>query len=304
MSRLIHRYAALPHAFQMSRATITVFVEGRETDSYVYGRLCAEVVDPRLNPFAIHIMRADELPQVGSGGKDILVALFKYLRDRAALSKSGSYTTLFFLDKDLDEIDRKKLRSQHVVYTPTYDVEGLIFLHGNVADAAAAALSMPPTDPFGIGPTSSWCISRAQNWMEWIALCLTSRHLAAGIADYGSPSRVNDPLHGPADPLLIGTIQTQISSRTGVSLPKVIDMYGRKLAKVRKLLREDRISTVFKGKWYFDVLRSDVVSTHARFANTAGFHNAIRSALIVNLDYKAEWAKTFRDRVSILTASV
>ena len=70
MNRLRHSPSGYLRYMQMSRFQIFAFVEGKENDPYVSGKVCDSVCRPVGVSYII--CRAQELPE-GAGGKQTLI---------------------------------------------------------------------------------------------------------------------------------------------------------------------------------------------------------------------------------------
>ncbi|MEW6406223.1 MAG: DUF4435 domain-containing protein, partial [Chloroflexota bacterium] len=257
--RLRHSYSAYLRAMQISRTDLFIFVEGTQSDSYFYGRVCESTRGLRVR---YEICMARQLPG-GAGGKQALLNFFSFLRQRRALVSlfAGRNTTcIFFLDKDLDDLQHKKKRSAHIVYTEHYDVQNYIFMHGNLLTAAAAAASVDPGRLRAeLNDAPGWCRRIAELWREWIALCLcvSEEHISCQ-ANYRVLSQVQTRPCGPVDAAKCGNL-TRVAARKG-RLP-VADL-RLKLAgttsKVDKYYARGQHHRVFKGKWFANVLADDI----------------------------------------------
>src|SRR5438445_2421225 len=141
MSRLFHSWAGFARGMQISRTQLFVFIEGQDNDPYFYSKICESVCVPAGVSYEHRVAR--ELPG-GAGGKGALLIFFQYLRRKRLLLsdfKGKRTAAVFFLDKDIDDVLRTRVRSPHVVYTEYYDVENHLFAAADLAEAAAAAAS-------------------------------------------------------------------------------------------------------------------------------------------------------------------
>ncbi len=89
----------------MSATRVFILVEGRHTDVFFYGELSRPVCE--AVGLEREIVRADRVS--GSGGKQSLLALYRYLEARDSLTERSKGTgmeswCLFYLDKDVDDI--------------------------------------------------------------------------------------------------------------------------------------------------------------------------------------------------------
>ena len=104
---------------------------------------------------------------------------YDFLRARKALVSTfkGKKTIIGFLvDKDIDDILRRKRRSPHVVYTKYYDVENHIFAAGDLREAAASSASLNRQSLSTVMPNSAvWCKSKADIWRDWVKVCVLAK---------------------------------------------------------------------------------------------------------------------------------
>ncbi len=219
MARLLHSFAGYIRSMQVSSTNLFVFVEGKQSDPYFYGGICGST--PGLDS-RYEIRLAQQLPG-GAGGKQALLGFFAFLRKRKELVSSlgGQKTTsIFFVDKDVDDLQRKKKRSPHLVYTEHYDVLNYIFLHGDLQRGAASAASVDPARlNVQLRDGAEWCLRTAKLWRDWISICL--RMLEDGIscaANYRVASRVQARPSGPTDAVLYATFTSTIARRAGLAV--------------------------------------------------------------------------------------
>lgn len=184
---------------QMSDFPLFVFVEGRDSDPYFYDRLCHSVCAPRRIKY--QVVRANRLR---AGGKQALIAFHAYLQTVSSLIdgfKGKRTTSIFFLDKDLDDLMHRKLMSDHVVYTKFYDVENYLFVYGDLLGASCAASSQShETLERVIGKPAEWRRDSALLWREWVVLCIFARkHDVRNCPNYKmGTSPINVPSDEPA----------------------------------------------------------------------------------------------------------
>jgi len=301
LARLTRDYRAMRRAFQMSNVQLHVLVEGRSTDDYVYEQICKIAAEGR----SYRITRADQLTPAHAGGKEVLLGFFDFLRNQAALSEPSHHTTLFCFDKDIDDVERKMRRSEHVFYTMTYDIEGAIFSTVDLRRCAAAAASTQEHAVDWLGPPGTWCQVAAGRWREWVALCLLSRAVGANHANYGSTSRVNDPSHHPADPSKVSALLGQISAASSLSFAQIEARYQRRLRKVRALELSGDVDRVFKGKWYSRILALELKSRVSDISpSEPALEASLKATALILGDYDADWAASARARISQLALSV
>jgi hypothetical protein len=284
----------------VSRSKIHIFVEGRETDPYVYSRLCEDELSPLGLEFKV--TRADELdPIPGSGGKVRLLGFFDYLKSTGSLCgefKGETYATLFMLDKDIDDVLSKRRRSRHIVYTETYDIENYLFLEGDLPTAVAIALGIDRTLVSGWLPSSTgWCNATSTNWIHWTSVCLMcKRAQIPGIGNYSAPNTVNIPLHGTCDASEIENVMIRITIASGLSRTEIDDQFRRAKDLVTRRCRSGRPDTVFKGKWYPNVIASAAESHHpTEYRHCKSFRQSVLSVLQATLNWSGNWSAHIRN---------
>src|SRR5262249_11363245 len=142
MSRLRRSVNGYLRSMQMSSHALFVFVEGKSSDPYFYGKICHSAMSQSGKTYCI--CRAAELPG-STGGKQAVLGFFQYLRNRGSLLddfKGKKTAMLFFVDKDIADFLHRRLRSEYLCYTAYYNVENYIFRHGDLAEGGALASSM------------------------------------------------------------------------------------------------------------------------------------------------------------------
>lgn len=284
----------------MSRFSVFAFVEGKDVDPNFFARVCHSVCRPR--GLECQVRTARELPG-GAEGKQRLVSFYRYSSRRRTLrfTFNGKLRVLvFFLDKDVDDITRRRCRSKHVIYTEHYDVQNYLFRHGDFVNAVSAAASLDPNE---ISEhrifTSGWCLSAARRWKEWIVLCLFSVLYADGrVVNYGSVSKVNSPANGALDQSRYN--QQVLALRQASQLSQAQFERGvRKLTgKIEEHFARGNHDLVFKGKWYAKLLEDDLKDAFGNRGYFQNFRQKVVSALIISLDFRQPWADYLRTCVA------
>ena len=298
MSRLIHSRNGYHRYMQMSRARAFVFVEGKTNDPYFYGKFCESVFHP--TGIIYQIVRAQELPG-GTGGKQSLDNFFLFLRRRKELIsnfKGKTTGTVFFFDKDVDDLLRKQRRSGHVVYTQHYDIENHLFAEGDLGEAGAAASSLDGYSmKTGLGNYENWRRRAAEAWKEWVKLCLFARKKNINCeCTYSLSSRINNPLYGPVDPTAHAFHLNILKAGSGLSDQQFSEAFRRVSRLVDELYARGDHDRVFKGKWYSSFLDAEIRSiAGARPINSNGLVNRLISAIALTVDYNRPWAENFKE---------
>ncbi len=299
MNRLRHSYVGHLRLMQISSSHLFVFVEGKVSDPYFYAGICASIPDLRVR---YEICTARQLPGT-TGGKQALLSFFSFLRQRRVLVSSlgGQNTTcIFFLDKDVDDLQRKKKRSQHVVYTKHYDVENYIFLHGNVLTGGASAASVDPAILRSeLNDAPSWCVRTARRWREWISLCLcVLEENISCEANYRVVSRVQTRLCGPTDARRYAHLTRNVARRCGFRVAVFRQKLATMTRKIDRYFGRGQHHRIFKGKWFSTILADDIDRIMAgRPYYSSGLTSRLTSTVAATLDFNESWADHFREPI-------
>lgn len=305
MNRLRHSYAAQLRILQLSSNNLFVFVEGKQSDPYVYARICASI--PNFHA-RYEICLAEQLLGASGGGKQALLSFFSFLRQNNALVSSlgGKKTTcIFFLDKDLDDLQSKKKRSPHVVYTEHYDIQNYIFLHGNLLNGAASAASVDPTILCAeLSDASKWCLRIAELWREWISLCLhVLEENISCEANYGVASRVQIRPCGPTDTNRYDHLTCNLATRCGLPVTVFRQRLATTTSKVDIYFAKGQHHRIFKGKWFSTVLADDIDRIMAgRPYDRNRLASRLASSVAATLDFTEDWAVYFKNRIRKVSA--
>jgi hypothetical protein len=295
VSRLRHRFSGFVRTLQISRHSVFAFVEGKKIDSNFYGNICRGVCDRSNLSYQIRLAR--ELPYK-TGGKCTLIRFYRYLRrNKKLIMNFGSKKAalVFFLDKDVDDVLRKKCRSTHVIYTKYYEIHNHLFLNGDLVKAVAVATSI---DENRIRHSTffrnNWCRSAAHRWREWVILCLFSRIYRVGNRNYGACSRINSPINGFVDDNLFKAEVKKAQRCLGWTTNKMHAMLSRVEKIVDRHFANDSQDTIFKGKWYSTLIEQDLREFfRGKNVDISGVANRIEYVLAATLDYKAPWTEHF-----------
>jgi hypothetical protein len=286
---------------QVSRANVFVFVEGK-TDQYFYSKVCEAVLSPKGLDFEICL--AQELPKT-TGGKASLLKFFTFLSRASSLMDDfggRKRVSIFYLDKDIDDILKKTRTSEHIVYTKYYCLENHFFANGDLVEVlAASACLLIRTVRNGL-PNSNdqWRRNAAETWKDWIKLCVFSRKRNINYdCNYGvNSSRINGAPYSTVDPGLYGVRMTQLEQRSGLSARGFKLSFGRVSRDIDELFDEDEFDSVFKGKWYSLFLASD--ARRIGGMAVAALPDKVLAALQVGIDVRAAWTRHFRNPLAVV----
>ncbi len=238
---------------------------------------------------------------LGGGGKGILSQFFQLLLGHGALiERSGPYPklTVFFMDRDADDIFRKLKTSAHVVYTLYNSVENHVFREGDLQGSIAVAASIDVRAIQNQIPNpDAWRLQCARTWRDWIGLCLTAKKLRlTHPASFSKQaSAINGPADAPTDPVSLANCIAGMQALARVPRPS----FDRTIAASRRLtdslFRQLRHDLIFKGKWYtsFAIRDAEIAAGGPAF-NRRGFEDRLIGALIATIDFDGGWAEHFR----------
>ena len=286
---------------QMSQAVVFAFVEGKQSDPYFYGQICAVVCNQRQ--IAYQICKANEIPP-RAGGKKALLEFYDFLRKRKVLRTNlGGKDTVavFFPDKDIDDIVRRCRRSRYVIYTQYYDVQNEIFLNGNLSQGCAAAASL---DPARLAPllssSHSWCKKAAERWREWVVLCIIAA--LKGISqqcNYGVLSMVQSPVNGMIDASKLARRKADMERKSGMAPTDFAVFHESVRRRVRRLYSSGQQDKVFKGKWYSILLDEDIKRLMGQYEyDKHRLSSKVTSAVAATLRFTDIWALYYTNRLA------
>jgi hypothetical protein len=297
---LRHDLLALARAMQVSKTQVFLFTEGHENDPYFYSKICEAVCSPAGISYEHRSVR--EVPP-GAGGKNAVIAFFKYLRRKQLLVndfKGKRTAVVFFLDKDIDDILGTRLKSLHVVYTKYYDVENHLFAAADLAEVAAAAGSFDKARIAGaIGNSDDWRARNAALWKDWIKLCVfAKKRKIRSEQNYGVTSRINDPPNRPADAAELAARLAQLQAATGLPANKFRRAFARVSKLVENLFAEGSHDIVFKGKWYATLLDAEIRDIAAgRPSSDQNLTGRLLTGLALTVRFDDPWAEYFRTAI-------
>lgn len=298
--RLVHTPAGFLRYMQMSRASVFAFVEGKQHDPFVFGMICASVC--RKRKLTYEVCKACELPD-GAGGKTALLAFHDHLRRRRALrSVLGGKAThaVFFLDKDIDDILRRRRRGPHLVYTRNYDIQNDVFRDGWLLQGVAAASSIDPgvLTPL-LGDGRRWCRQAAERWRDWVILCIVAACLRINHqCNYRVVSQVQCEDTGAPDPRKVAQMKASMLAKSGVDAATFERSFQSVERRVRRIYGAGEQDRVFKGKWYAAAMDEDLARACGQDGyDRKGFVSRVTAAIAATLSAEDGWARDYCGRV-------
>lgn len=245
----------------MSSDRVFAFVEGR-LDRRFFDRLFFQVCNPRDIGYQIFAMK--ELDG-GTGGKSALISKFQEFRRIGLLAHTAfgkSMVCIFLADKDSDDFTRRQLRSAHLIYSPTYDLEGHLFSCGDLTRALADACGITADQAKQILPDAKyWLQSAVARWKDWVALCLVSQIKGINCGcTFERISQVNpDPLAEP-DSAQVAAFKLKLASRLGISQQDLDAIFLAASRRVDRSIRTGQPLRYFKGKWLSHMMQQQLAS--------------------------------------------
>jgi hypothetical protein len=231
---------------------------------------------------------------------------FEYLKDRGALFDDfqGKKTlSVFFLDKDVDDLTGRIMDSPHILYTEHYEHENYLFRHGDVVTGAATAAAIDPAViRQTLGDVPRWRRGCADLWRDWVTLCVYSQiYNVTSIPNYGVRSRVNTDCFGDIDAALLEGHRRDLSQASGISEVDFELRLAVITTRVNDLYRQNKHDSVFKGKWYASFLENRVrTAAGVGGYDQNGFEGRLLAAVSATLDIGDPWADRFRKYIEQL----
>lgn len=295
MSRLTHSFAGFRRSMQLSSAILFAFVEGKSDRSF-YSQFCDRVGFNTTIPYVVVL--SQELTGT-SRGKQALVEFFEYLDSSGSLFQNlqgKKSLAVFYLDKDVDDLTARIRNSQYIVYTEYYELENYLFIHGDIARAAAIAAELDlVTIRAVIGEYEPWRRRCAVLWKEWVVLCAYAQvHRLRSVVNYGVHSFINPGIAGPVDSNLLAQYQEIVFQVSGLSNDDFNISMKTLAAEVEALYRAGNYDRVFKGKWYaLFILDAVRIAAHGRAYNLTALKEKLYATMAATLNFDQPWTGYF-----------
>lgn len=285
MTRLTHTESGWLRAMQISSAQVFAFVEGGLDRPFVERliRLFAQS-DTKFKVIAIKEIHD------GTGGKMALLKHFRLLKKKGLLlaTKWGkTFLSLFFLDKDADDVLNRKIKSSHVAYTPAYDLEGSLFACGDLSQALADACWITQEQSIALtGDVNKLLSDVSTHWSDWITLCLISQYKRKNIGcTFERISVLNTAPLQPPDASLLEQWKSNLRSTLGCTDVNFEKLYLKFYRVVIQSINVGEPLRYFNGKWLKFVLQKLLES--APKIPDANINSATERALTVLVSHVA-----------------
>ncbi len=300
--RPTHSQAGFLRKMQMSNNRFWILVEG-SLDRSFYSQICSN--NKAVKGVAYTIALAQEVSGYNGNGKQHLLNLYRYIRQRKKLVsflENKKTVILFILDKDVDNFEKTKAKSLHVLYTEYYSVENYLFRFGNLCSALASSAHLDirsVTERIGFDPFI-WTKKAAKNWKEWVQFCLLAKKLRINdIRNYGLKS---SPIHsGPYDTYNLSKLKalyrkakksSSVKSSRFDNISKQVNRY------VDRLYLTGKHDLIFKGNWYGKFLVEDAKkAAGSRRYLRRNLEDRILTCLLTTMDFCDSWAAPFHGRL-------
>lgn len=301
MNRLKHQASAYWRSLQISEAKVIFFVEGGLDRPY-YERFIEKSCSSASLKYKICAIK-----EIGGyqGGKAGLGALHDDLLQENKLSSTHfgkKMAVAFFADKDVDDICGFLKNSVHFIYTPTYDVEGMLVQFGNFPQAIADSGGLTRSQVQSVfGNTNDWLEKYVENWVDYITLCTISHKHSINIGvTFGSLSNINGDNHQPVVQEQLNHWQEKIKNLTPISDEDFLELYRSISQKITQSINEEMPMRYFKGKWV-----SSLIQTHLKNnltladASLNSIGEKIITALLASVSANDECPHFFNYKTSI-----
>lgn len=305
--RLTHSPRGFLRHIQMSKHRLWIFVEGLLDRSF-YSHICTS--NQGLKEVSYTIALAREVPEFSGNGKQALLDIYCYLRERRALInklEQKSTGVLFMLDKDIDDLEGTRRRSAHVVYTECYCIENYLFRFGDLSSALSAAAGLDLRSvTMQIGLDSlAWTRRAAQNWRPWVEYCLLVKQLRIrNTRGYGlASSQMHVTAYSPCSASKQTRLLEDARKNSGLTSAKFGAQRERVANAMKRLYSRAKHDVVFNGKWYGNFLAEDAKrAAGSRQYYRLRLEQKLRPCLLGTLDFSASWADRFHSAIDCMTA--
>lgn len=251
MTRLVHSAQGYLRKMQISSTQFYAFVEGRLDRTFFDKALSQAFSEKSIN---YQVVSMKEIPP-GTGGKQALLGFFKLLRNRKMLSTTAfgkKMVCSFMADKDADDFCKKLLRSKHLFYSKSYDLESHLVACGDFHRSLAEACGITRDQARQlIKDQKLWLKRSVGHWSDWIALCLISQAKSVNVgATFDRVSQVNpDPL-SPPDLQAIDSYKKRIREALAMGEEDFENIFAVSKSAVEAALKKNEPLRYFKGKWF------------------------------------------------------
>ena len=297
-NRVRHSQSGFIRRMQMSQDRLWIMVEGL-FDRAFYGRICEANKSTQQCSYKICLPR--ELPDFTGDGKKPLLSMYKYLSMHKLLTSKfrGEKTSvLFLLDKDVDDLTRRRIRSKYVIYTEYYSADNYVFRFGDLC-AALSSWSLLDIRSIKrqIGEDAiRWTENAATNWRRWVEHCILVAFLGIkGVPTFRTAgSLIHDGPYGNIKTAELSCLANLVMQKSGLTREQFEATQEKIAAFVENVYRKGAHDKIFNGKWYRKFLAKDAqLAAGGRQCCTRGSEEQLAQSLLVTLDYTSGWTDCF-----------
>lgn len=308
IARLQYSQGGFERALQMTSAAVVTIVEG-VNDILYYEKLLSEYLKLKKRTFTFQVRTPREV-RGQANGKPALLDVFLRLRKKKKLAwrdaTDTNHSIIFIADKDYDEISKRKLRNDQLIYTPGVCIENAKFDSGDLLAAIECCVGRTlPTD-FEFSK-AEFKISCLEQWRDWVIYCVACE--ISGVAPRKNRAGMSLMHHGKThvvDSAKVLSIFAEFKLALGSEEEGEIYISRAKRI-VQNAIRTAEVDKVFCGWWYPHFLAIMVerispayTSGAARVRNTQGFY----SHLLHKIDYSCKSAQFLFDGIDSATVGV
>lgn len=297
MTYIVRDARAWAQRFAMDKKELWAVVEGAYRDTPFYDGLLNSLLD-RAN-YTIILAEQISVDGIVAGGKDHVLAVAELLQGDDVLRQENSETrtsVVFFVDKDDDDAHLERRHPPHVIETEFSDVEAEIVCRADKVRAISASYSLFP-DPSWVSEVSTAEHRLAHEWKDWIELRLAAAICQSRGARFAGLPPTHSLKYGELDSDRIARLASKIADTNA----GWIEARHRARQLIESRAKANELPRLLKGKWlpgYLDhLVRS---STGRALPRVSPDH--LMSTLLLTIDFSADWAEYFRDRISRLIA--
>lgn len=274
MNRLTHSIGGFIRSHQITSAQFIAYVEGG-IDRPFFDKITSYICQNKKIKHQIISMR--ELPG-SAGGKIALLELFKkHKNSKSLLSRKfeKSVVYAFFVDKDSDDFCKKKIKSEHLIYTKTYDLEGHLFCCGDLQRALSDACGLTLQQAQKLIPDQyDWLTNISKNTKAWITLCLISqiKRVNCGCT-YDIVSPINPDPSAKPNPIKLEEFKSRLANKLSMKRDDFNSLFISIEDQLEIAIKAKQPLKFFKGKWLTHALQSHLKTRPKppdTLANSAG----------------------------------
>jgi hypothetical protein len=240
------------------------------------------------------------------GGKEALIDFFDFLKKQNKLINSFQEKisiSFFIFDKDIDDIKKKKKRSQHILYTEYYCLENYFYIYGDLARASAISSSFPiGLFEHDLSNSDSWRFRSASYWKEWIKLCIFSSLFCSHGSEctYGvNKSKIHSGAYTLIDENRYELCKNHLKQQSSMQEMQFNLEYQKISERVDRIFERGKFDSIFSGKWYKHFLLESInyIVSPRKIINKNCLPARLETSLQQTLNSNDEWTRYFKQPI-------